>query len=166
MGAEDLLSLLLAIEQTALDLYARHGLPTASGHYRARGASGAWEALGAHLSAADRWAMINDSADGDWRYASLALIGARSDHADVRQASAILCACAGLRQRMVGRPVTAQDLADSIRLGAAWRAFEVTTSASASGTPLTFLPLENLRREAAETTLTGKGSIGATASAD
>ncbi len=128
-GGEDLKTLLQAIEESALRLYARHGLPTVSGHYRSRGHDDAWVALGAQLSAAERWAMIHESADGEWRYATLEAIGARSEHAEVRQASAILCACSGLRQRMRSHPAIAQDLADSIRLGAAWQAFETAPAA-------------------------------------
>lgn len=165
-GVDDLLALLQAIEQTALDLYARRGLPTGAGHYRARGSDGEWEALGAFLSAADRWAMINDSAERGWRYASREAIGARSDHADVRHAAAILSACAGLRQRVGGRPITAQDLADSIRLGAAWRTFELSASTAAPAEPLAFLPPENLQPETAEITLTCKDRTVATASSD
>lgn len=122
--SHDLDVLLRAIEQTALRLYDRHGLPTTSGHYRSPASEEAWTPLGAQLSADERWTMIQESPEGQWRYASLETIGARSEHPDVRQASAILSACAGLRQRLDGRPPTPQDLADSIRLGAAWRTLD------------------------------------------
>ena len=159
-GGEDLEGLLQAIEKSALRLYAQHGLPTVSGHYRSRGPDEAWVALGAQLSATERWTMIHESADGEWRYATLEAIGARSENAEVRQASAILCACSGLRQRMSSHPSIAQDLADSIRLGAAWRAFET------AATPLeASFPSDAFNRvETVEAGLTHTGAAGATAS--
>lgn len=165
-AVDDLRALLQGIEQAALGLYARHGLPTAPGHYRSRAPDVEWEALGTHLSAADRWAMINDSAESGWRYASLEGLGARSEHADARQASAILSACNGLRQRLAGRTITAQDLADSIRLGAAWLSLDAAAaSAPGSNTPLAFRPPDDLPSAASvETALTHEVPPGATAS--
>ena len=163
-GGEDLEGLLQAIEESALRLYAKHGLPTVSGHYRSRGPDEAWVALGAQLSAAERWTMIHESADGEWRYATLEAIGARSEHPEVRQASAILCACSGLRQRMSSHTAIAQDLADSIRLGAAWRAFEATpVAADAPNLPIIHADAPS-RLETVEADLTPTVAAGATAS--
>jgi len=163
-GGEDLESLLQAIEESALRLYAFHGLPTASGHYRSRGPDDAWVALGAQLSTAERWAMIHEGAEGEWRYATLEAIGARSEHAEVRQASAILCACSGLRQRMSAHPSIAQDLADSIRLGAAWRAIEAApASLDAPDAPAFHSDISD-RGETIEADLTHTDAAGATAS--
>lgn len=137
-AAADLLALLDAIEGSALDAYARHGLPTAPGHYRRRAEHDPWEPLGAQLSAADRWALIN--AEGGWRYASREALGARESQVEARRASAMLSACRGLRLRLEGQAaVTAQDLADSIRLGAAWRDQEATTPLPTEGTRLSFM---------------------------
>lgn len=138
-GGDDLLTLLTAIEQSALDIYARHGLPRAPGHYRRRREDEAWELLGEDMDVAARWAMV-DVGDG-WRYASLEALGAHAAQVEVRQASAMLSACKGLRQRLAGRaPVTPQDLADSIRLGAAWRAREAPSALPADSSPLSFRP--------------------------
>lgn len=145
-GGDDLLTLLAAIERSALELYARHGLPHAPGHYRRRQEDEVWELLGEDLKAAERWAMV-DVGDG-WRYASLEALGAHAAHAEVRQASAMLSACKGLRQRLAGRaPVTAQDLADSIRLGAAWRAREATPALPGDGSPLSFQRIDETRSD-------------------
>ncbi len=117
-----LLSLLQAIEASARQVYGRHGLPQQAGQYRRPAEGGPWEPLGEHLSPAEKWALI-DGPDGmRWRYAAHEALGASSDIAVVRQASAILAACLGLRQRLAEQTVIShQDLADAIRLGDAWR---------------------------------------------
>jgi hypothetical protein len=49
----------------------------------------------------------------------------------------VLAACRGLRQRLTdAEPITPQDLADAIRLGAAWRRLDAENAAS----PLLFEP--------------------------
>lgn len=119
----DLLSLLQRIETAAGHVYGRNGLPQLPGHYRRPTGGGAWERLGEGLSPAEKWALIAQSPEGEpWRYAAFEALGARSDIPEVRQASALLAACQGLRQRLADRTtISAQDLADSIRLGEAWR---------------------------------------------
>lgn len=76
-----------------------------------------------------------------WRFASLDGIGARSTIPEIRHASAVLAACRGLRQRLTdAEPITPQDLADAIRLGA-WRRLDAESAAS----PLLFQPLASSR---------------------
>lgn len=140
---DDLLSLLQAIEAAAGAVYGRHGLPQRPGHYRRPADGGSWELLGEALSPAEKWALIDASPEGDrWRYAGYEVLGARSDIPAVRQASALLAASQGLRQRLTDRAViSAQDLADSIRLGEAWRRLvEEAAHDDASHPPLKFLP--------------------------
>ena len=95
------------------------------------------------MSPAEKWALIDASPEGGrWRYAAYEDLGARSAVPAVRQASALLAACQGLRQRLADRAViSAQDLADSIRLGEAWRRLvEEAAHDDASYPPLKFLP--------------------------
>ena len=143
VSAHDLVELLAAIETTAGTVYGRHGLPQRPGHYRRRADGGAWEALGDTLSPAEKWALIEADADGGrWRYCAYEGLGAHSDIPAVRQASAILAACQGLRQRLADRAtISAQDLADSIRLGEAWRRLAENASFGEPGAAaLHFLP--------------------------
>jgi len=139
----DLLSLVLAVETSARHVYSRHGLPQRRGHYRRPAEGGAWELLGEGLTPAEKWALIADASDsGGWRYAAYEALGAHSEIPIVRQASAILAACQGLRQRLADRAVISpQDLADSLRLGEAWRRLTEDVSHEALATaPLHFLP--------------------------
>lgn len=140
---DDLLCLLRAIETAAAEVYGRHGLPQSPGHYRRPADSDAWEPLGDALSPAEKWALINDAPEGArWRYAAHEALGTHSDFPAVRQASALLAACHGLRQRLAQRAaITPQDLADSIRLGEAWRGLvEDVVYDQATLEPLHFLP--------------------------
>lgn len=144
-ATDDLLSLLQAIETAAGEVYGRHGLPQRPGHYRRPAEGGAWEPLGDTLSPAEKWALINTAPGvGRWRYAAYEALGAHADSAAVRQASALLAACQGLRQRLADRAIiSAQDLADSIRLGEAWRRLvEENGHGDTPAPPLRFLPPE------------------------
>lgn len=139
----DLLCLLQTIEATAGQVYGRHGLPQRPGHYRRLADSEFWESLGDALTPAEKWALIDGSPDGDrWRYSAYEGLGAHSQVPAVRQASAILAACQGLRQRLVEHSViSAQDLADSIHLGEAWHSLvEEASHDNALSPPLKFLP--------------------------
>jgi hypothetical protein len=142
-GVDSLLAEVAAIEATACDVYGRHGLPAQPGQYRRQGENGAWEKLGDQLTPAEKWAMIQAApSEEGWRFASLDSIGARSTTPEIRHASAVLAACRGLRQRLTdAEPITPQDLADAIRLGAAWRRLDAESAAS----PLLFQPLASSR---------------------
>lgn len=136
-----LVSLLQAIEASATRVYSRHGLPQQPGHYRRPAAGGAWEQLGGQLSPAEKWALINSPDGTRWRYAAHEALGATSDVAVVRQASAILAACLGLRQRLAEQTlISHQDLADAIRLGDAWRRLDEDNDAPSPATPPHRLP--------------------------
>lgn len=147
----DLLSLLQTIEAAAGQVYARHGLPQHPGHYRRPAEGGAWEPLGDALTPAEKWALVEAASDhGSWRYCAHEALGAHSDSPAVRQASAILAACQGLRQRLADHAViTPQDLADSLRLGEAWRRLSDDLGHGAPTTaPLHFLPPTRTERQA------------------
>jgi len=122
-AGDDLRGLLTQVEATALGVYALHGLPSIAGHYRKSPGSEQWDHLGHALSPSEKWALLDQHpAEPGWLYASLEQIGARSPIADVRFASGLLSACQGLRLRLdEGVTLNAQDVADAIRLGAAWR---------------------------------------------
>lgn len=137
--ANDLVALLETIETAATGVYGRHGLPRIPGHYRRPADGGAWRLLGQAMTPAEKWTLI-DAADGErWRYANYEALGADSDIPAVRQASALLAACQGLRQRLSDHVVISpQDLADSIRLGEAWR--RLAESGRDQLAPLHFLP--------------------------
>ncbi|HEY1071598.1 hypothetical protein [Brevundimonas sp.] len=140
---DDLLDLLRMIEAAAGAVYGRHGLPQRPGHYRRSADSHAWEPLGDALSPAEKWALIDAAPKGGrWRYAAHETLGAHSDIAAVRQASALLAACQGLRKRLADRAIISpQDLADSIRLGQAWRRLvEDGGQGAPAAAPLHFLP--------------------------
>lgn len=142
-STDDLFALLQAIEAAAGEIYGRHGLPQRPGHYRRSAGSPVWEPLGDALSPTEKWALINAAPEGErWRYAAYEALGAYSDRPAARQASALLAACQGLRQRLTEKAViTPQDLADSIRLGEAWRRLvEDAAYDEAMLEPLHFLP--------------------------
>ena len=121
--SDDLRVLLDEVDAAARAVYALHGLPSIPGHYRQAPESDAWEPLGAALSPAEKWTLLDQHPlNQGWRYASLEQLGQRSTIPDVRYASALMSACQGLRLRLeTGMALSAQDLADAIRLGAAWR---------------------------------------------
>jgi len=143
-GVDSLLAEIAAMETAAAEVYGRHGLPNQPGQYRRRGDDdGAWEKVADRLAPAEKWAMIHATQPEDgWRFASLERLGARSDIPEVRQAAAVLAACRGLRQRLTeAAAISPQDLADAIRLGAAWRRL-TDPGEAADAAPLRFLPTE------------------------
>jgi len=142
-GLRAILEQIAEVEAIAVAIYARHGLPDRLGHYRRRRGEDDWALIGEHLTPTEKWDMISGPSDeGEWRFATLAGLGARSDNAEVRRAAAILAACQGLRARLNERaPISAQDLADAMRLGAACGRTTASGDASIKGpTPLCFLP--------------------------
>lgn len=144
-GVDSLLVELVHMEAAAAEVYGRHGLPDQPGQYRRRGEAGAWEKVADRLTPAEKWAMIEAAPrEEGWRFASLEHLGVRSDIPEVRQAAAVLAACRGLRQRLTAEaPISPQDLADAIRLGASWRRLsDAHAPLTAAPGPLLFLPPE------------------------
>jgi len=112
------------IEQTALEIYAEHGLPTRPGHYRRGRRARTWTWLGEHLTPEARWAAIMERPPEEgWRYGVLADLG-RTGPPEVRAAADLLARCAFLRERRPAGPATAEDLDLAIRLGADWRTLQ------------------------------------------
>ena len=120
-----LAALLAEIEADALAVYARHGLPTAPGHYRRAPDAPTWDHLGEAVDVERRWAMILERQnEPGWRFATLEDLGRFDDEApEARAAAAILVACRALRERAGGRAWTdpGDDIERAIRLGADWR---------------------------------------------
>lgn len=143
-GVASLLAEVAAMEAAAAEVYGRYGLPDQPGHYRRRGDEGAWEKVADRLTSAEKWTLIQAAPPEDgWRFASLERLGAQSEVAEVRQAAAVLGACRGLRQRLTeATPITPQDLADAVRLGASWRRLSAPDAIPAAPGPLLFLPPE------------------------
>ena len=120
---DDALSLLLGeIQAGALAVYDRHGLPTRLGHYVFDPADGEWRFIAERLSPARRFElMLEHPPEQSWRFARLEDLGARHrDHPEVEVASELLNAVSRLRQNRAS--ASADDLAEAIRLGQAWRA--------------------------------------------
>ena len=120
---DDPLSLLLAeIQAGALAVYDRHGLPTRLGHYVRDPADGEWRFIAERLSPTRRFElMLEHPPEEGWRFARLEDLGARHrDHPEVEVASELLNAVSRLRQNRAS--ASADDLAEAIRLGQAWRA--------------------------------------------
>ena len=120
---DDALSLLLAeIQAGALAVYDRHGLPTRLGHYVRDPADGEWRFIAERLSPTRRFElMLEHPPEEGWRFARLEDLGARHrDHPEVEVASELLNAVSRLRQNRAS--ASADDLAEAIRLGQAWRA--------------------------------------------
>lgn len=121
---------LVRIEQTALEIYESHGLPTAPGHYRRARRARFWTFLGEHLTPEARWALLLDCPpEQGWRYGTLADIG-RTGSPDIRAASALLTQCAHLQTWLAasGRGDPLEMMEQAIRLGVDWRALENTRS--------------------------------------
>ena len=120
---DDALSRLLGeIQAGALAVYDRHGLPTRLGHYVCDPADGEWRFIAERLSPARRFElMLEHPPEQGWRFARLEDLGARHrDHPEVEVASELLNAVSRLRQNRAS--ASADDLAEAIRLGQAWRA--------------------------------------------
>lgn len=133
-GAAALEAEVAAIEAAAMAVYALHGLPDQPGHYQRRERNAPWERLEDELTPAQRWALIETTPQAEGRrFASHVDLGADASEPEVRRASAVLAACRGLRQTLNdGAGFSAQDLADAIRLGAAWRRLEDEAAAPAA----------------------------------
>tara|TARA_R110002124_G_scaffold143613_1_gene308399 strand:- start:1093 stop:1728 length:636 start_codon:yes stop_codon:yes gene_type:complete len=115
---------LSGIEQAALAVYRRHGLPVQAGDYR-RGPRGKrWTFIGDTLSPEERWAaIIERPPEKGWRHARLEDIGGFETAPALVEASRLLVRCRYLRGRLYGLLPgdPAQDLLAAIDLGAAWK---------------------------------------------
>lgn len=117
--------LLVELEEHALSVYARAGLPTRRGHYARAPGDQAWQFLAEHLVPSDRWTLVHDyPPEEGWRFATLRTLGLH----EVAGSPAVLAAqvlseCQVLRDSPEGRyDGTMVLLERSIRLGitSAW----------------------------------------------
>jgi hypothetical protein len=115
---------LSGIEQAALAIYQKHGLPVQAGDYR-RGPRGKrWTFIGDTLTPEERWAEIAERPpEKGWRHARLEDIGGFETQPALIEASRLLVRCRYLRGRLYGLLPgdPAQDLLAAIDLGAAWK---------------------------------------------
>ena len=115
---------LSGIEQAALAVYHKHGLPVQAGDYR-RGPRGKrWTFIGDTLTPEERWAAIVERPpEKGWRHARLEDIGGFETIPALVDASRLLVRCRYLRGRLYGLLPgdPAQDLLAAIDLGAAWK---------------------------------------------
>lgn len=115
---------LSGIEQAALTVYRKHGLPVQAGDYR-RGPRGKrWTFIGDTLTPEERWAaVVEHPPEKGWRHARLEDIGGHETAPAVVEASRLLVRCRYLRGRLYGLLPgdPAQDLLAAIDLGAAWK---------------------------------------------
>jgi|VirMetMinimDraft_7_1064189.scaffolds.fasta_scaffold03838_6 hypothetical protein len=115
---------LSGIEQAALAVYRKHGLPAQAGDYR-RGPRGKrWTFIGDTLTPEERWAeIVERPPEKGWRHARLEDIGAFETTPALVEASRLLVRCRYLRGRLYGLLPgdPAQDLLAAIDLGAAWK---------------------------------------------
>tara|TARA_R110002167_G_scaffold37267_14_gene116881 strand:- start:1113 stop:1679 length:567 start_codon:yes stop_codon:yes gene_type:complete len=115
---------LSGIEQAALDVYRKHGLPDQAGDYR-RGPRGKrWTFIGDGLNPEERWAeIVERPPEKGWRHARLEDIGSYEDRPALVDASRLLVRCRYLRGRLYGLLPgdPAQDLLAAIDLGADWK---------------------------------------------
>lgn len=118
---EDLPMQIQTVEEASLEIYRRHGLPTANGSYYAKGPDAPWAPLPADLTPEDKWTLLQRAPEGQgWRFGERASLGRRSPIEEVRRASTLLQTCDSLRRKLDGKEaVTQSDIADAILLGTA-----------------------------------------------
>lgn len=119
--ADALDGLLAEIEQAALSIYARHGLPTTPGDYRRGPGEDGWVFLAERLTPDQKFTLaLEHPREAGWRFAARNDLGAGdSNIPELVQASAALSGCAWLRARRGA--AAAETLAAALRLGALWR---------------------------------------------
>jgi hypothetical protein len=129
-GSDDLARLLDMIEALAARIYADHGLPAEPGHYRRTDEGDDWSLVSRNLSPAEKFDLILAAKDQDRvRYAAYDRIGAQHDSPLVRKAAALVAASRGLRHRLeIQAPITAQTLADAVRLGGLYQVLATNMS--------------------------------------
>lgn len=118
MSVQAVLDRLAAIEAEALAVYAAHGLPIRSGHYRRGPRAGSWAYLAATLSPEERWAQVlARPPEKGWRHAALADLGQMDGRPGPRLASQTLKTAARLRARLSsGDTLTPEDLFDALTI--------------------------------------------------
>jgi len=112
--------LLAELEERALTVYARAGLPTRRGHYARAPDDRAWQFLAEQMPPADRWALVQDyPPEQGWRFATLRTVGLyESAGSPAFLAAEVLSECRALRDSPEGRyDGTMALLERSIRLG-------------------------------------------------
>nr|WP_314433482.1 hypothetical protein [uncultured Brevundimonas sp.] len=120
--SDDLSLALDEIEAAALDIYASNGLPRQPGHYRLAPNETEWRFIGADLTPEARFSLtLEHPSEQGWRFARLQDLGARSDRADLREASRLLNDIAMFRKARRG-VLTQDHLLMAMELGGAWRA--------------------------------------------
>jgi len=120
-------ALIAEVEQTALAVYAHHGLPVRRGHYSRSPGSVRWKFISATMTPEQRWAIALTKPTGaGWRFATLAEIGRMIDNDDVRTAADILIDCEALKIKVRDRNIVTfpADIACALSLGARWRTLE------------------------------------------
>ena len=112
---------ILTVEEAALDIYQRYGLPVEAGNYLRKGPQANWKRLPDDLTPEDKWRMLDEAPQGaGWKFVTRASIGRHSEVEEVRKASTLLMACESLRSRLEGKsPVSHTDIADALNLGTA-----------------------------------------------
>lgn len=116
------------IEDTALQVYAAHGLPVRHGHYQRGPGALEWTWLAEDLPADIRFAMILERPpEHGWRYATLEDLGRYPGASgELRAAAGLLGDCRHLKDRLSGREPGDRggDIQTAIRLGAQWHALK------------------------------------------
>jgi hypothetical protein len=129
--------LLDEIETVALSVYEAHGLPTDRGHYARSPRTKIWKFIAEDLTPEERFALVQaNPPERGWRFGQLGDLGRLSQNPDLKAAAELLDGAARLRV-LRRRPVTPDDLAEVVRLGAAWSAVREVQVIRASPLSLT-----------------------------
>lgn len=139
-----------AVRDASLEIYRQHGLPTASGNYRARGPEAPWERLPDDLSPSQKWALVQDAPEGaGWRFTDRGGLGRHSPVEDVRQAARLLQKCDNLQRKLESNEgITASDIADAMLVGTASGFLLQTRSAKAADADQSSLVFTSVSEEA------------------
>lgn len=117
--------LLAELEEHALVVYARAGLPTQRGHYARAPGDREWQFLAEHLLPSDRWTLVHDyPPEEGWRFATLRTMGMQEPPGSpAHLASQVLVECQVLRDSPEAHYESTMVLLErSVRLGitSAW----------------------------------------------
>jgi hypothetical protein len=143
--ADALDHLLAEIEEAALSVYERHGLPTTPGDYRRGPGEDGWTFLAERLTPDEKFALaLEHPREAGWRFAARNDLGAgEASVPELVQASGALSGCAWLRTRRGAAP--AETLAAALKLGALWRDMTYA-DALQPATALTLTPVDKPAR--------------------